>query len=1426
MKRRIVSLILILLLSITSISVPVITFAEDADLIMSESYNQYVTNEVLYDITSSSLSQYVREYKEGEKGLFLSTFKTGGSVTYSFKADSNLFVTFDVMSTADNLVGALKIADASNQATTAIKFARYNQITTANGRHIGGYSKNGVTNVGIAVNNDEGKFDLYINRKCIRKNEPMMTKKIATVAQLSFSFEADSDENQEAGVILDNINVHKGNTFLKSYPVAQYNDESVERPVIKEDGTAAGGKIMDFDFSTEPNFKMHAKTNILERADKDNGNWAMYCERTSSSDAHADVNGIASTSDYVVYEYDFKVLDVPKTAFVVWLKDINANYSRMATVKKGGELALGTFSTKLTEGMWYNVATVYNYYDRTRDYYLNGALVLENDPIEAVLGNAADIDIIRFNLEGDKDYETNVAKFLIDNIKVYETKEPMEDISGLKRTIEIDPALSSLDSEKPYQKLLDGYTALHTRSGVVVHKGTKSVLSHLPEGIGSESFVPAAELCELLGVSYKDGAQPVVNGKSVAEGNYKTVDGLTYVNAKYLFETSLGKQVFIEDTTKSHGMLIAGETKFVPPTDATTLQLFNNYVFYERPDVDKVAAAYESSSVNGEHPRIQATAADFARLKEEIKTNPYKKMLADRVFEQADKYLADPKPVWYVLTDGTRLLNVSRKVLNTMYCLGMAYQLTGDMKYVDRAWIDLKAVSEFSDWHPIHALDPAEMGAAVAIGYDWMYHAFTPEQRAVIEEGVFNNFFYVAANSYQYKKGQLVSAFNTEMNHNLIVSSGVGITAMAFMDVYPEISTYLLSRSIHSIGKAIVNYGPEGAWVEGPHYWEYSTQYTTKYLSSLDSVLGTSFGLDLTQGLDIAAEFILKTQSDVGIFNYGDGNIDHQFVPEILWLANKYGLKDVPAALVNLSQLKYANQEDNALFLLWLDPAVQDGTKVNMPLDAFYPGENVATFRDAWSSEPTTFVGVHGGKTIVNHSHLDGGSFVFDSMGVRWAQDPGSPPYDLPGAWDTVTGGRWKMYMTRAEAHNSVVINPDGEPDHNPNSTVYLVRNESKNRGAIAVTDTTELYTDDAVKARRGFFFTDNRKSLVIRDEFTLKKDSEVYWFMQTAADISIVEDGAILSSEGRHLKLDFVASHDAEISYGISEPLPTSPIVAGDKLPGMKRIAIKMKASGDSNITVKLTPYGASGSAVEEYNRSIDTWQIPDGDIPEPPVLGYATADGEPIVFDEGKSAILCVAGGKNAVYPKIEAVVDTSKYSLQISESAPAGIFTMIKVIDNQDPTNTAQYTVTYRAIPVPQTFEGMTSIQITDLKVSSEPQPVNHVYNLFDSDFSTKWAVEGENEWVELELLEESVVDNLMISFTNGKVRQEMMSIAVSVDGVNYETVYDGLSIGGTDEFETHVIGGKRAKYVKLGFHGNSQTGRGGWASVAEVVLTKNN
>lgn len=84
-----------------------------------------------------------------------------------------------------------------------------------------------------------------------------------------------------------------------------------------------------------------------------------------------------------------------------------------------------------------------------------------------------------------------------------------------------------------------------------------------------------------------------------------------------------------------------------------------------------------------------------------------------------------------------------------MYTLGMAYQLTGEQKYVNRAWIDLEAVAGFPDWHPQHGLDTVEMSAAVAIGYDWMYNGLTEKQRTVVEKGMYKHAFTVACSGYQ-----------------------------------------------------------------------------------------------------------------------------------------------------------------------------------------------------------------------------------------------------------------------------------------------------------------------------------------------------------------------------------------------------------------------------------------------------------------------------------------------------------------------------------------------------------------------------------------------------------------------------------------------------------------------------------------------------
>ena len=123
--------------------------------------------------------------------------------------------------------------------------------------------------------------------------------------------------------------------------------------------------------------------------------------------------------------------------------------------------------------------------------------------------------------------------------------------------------------------------------------------------------------------------------------------------------------------------------------------------------------------------------------------------------------------------------------------------------------------------------------------------------------------------------------------------------------------------------------------------------------------------------------------------------------------------------------------------------------------------------------------------------------------------------------------------------------------------------------------------------------FTDNRQSFVVRDEVNVTKESDVYWFMQTRADVEVDETGATLTCDGKELRLDFISSHGATIEVGQSKPLPTSPIEENDRYGDFNRIVIKMHGSGAMNLTVKLTPGGIDATSISDYDKSIDLWTI-----------------------------------------------------------------------------------------------------------------------------------------------------------------------------------------------------------------------------------------
>ncbi|MBR4060157.1 MAG: DUF4962 domain-containing protein [Lachnospiraceae bacterium] len=1235
-----------------------------------------------------------------------------------------------------------------------------------------------------------------------------------------------------------------------------------------------GEKIYETDLELAPPFVIAYHGNVIEWIDEpgNEDNKVLRFFRNNGTDFHIDLLNINTDYDYVVYDFDVKLLNAAETYFVVQLKDTNSKYSQICKIDDGVVSAKGVdLGTTLADNTWYNIAVAYNYAARVCSIYIGGTLVKNNIAMETGFGDSDIASLLRFYCPNLNDS----TEFLIDNVRVYKGTKPCEDLIEPEVVIEIDPDKSIFTqasyngkyATSQYDELLTRYISLHTRNGMVYKDGVKTLLKTAPVATGSGYLVAIDEICTVLGVEYAIDSttnKVTINSREADSSKISTITGESgekpAIDAQYFFETILEKVVSIDTEAKSDGMMIAGASTFSWPTETwdtssvfssrTALQNLNDYLLFERPTASTILTTYKSSDVKGQHPRIQATASDFARIKEEVQNNTLMNTWYQQLITAAD-YLVEEstEALKYELRDNVRLLYVSRDMLDHMYTLGMAYQLTGDTKYVDRAWVDLYAVSNFKDWHPEHDLDPAEMMAAVAIGYDWMYEGLSETQRETIEKAVYKNCFYDATMAYQSNKGKLGGAVLSGINHNIVLNGGFAMGAMAFMDVYPDESSYILSGAIRAADIMLTEYGPEGAWKEGPGYWEYATQYTSKMLSSLETMFGTCFSLDVCEGLNTAANYILSMQSDLGIFNYGDGSPENYYVPELFYLSNKYGDENITSGVLEMNHGKMLDNENVVLSLLWYDTDIQEGS-ISMPLDSVYWTEGVAAFRDEWTDGVTTYAAIHGGSTQLCHAQVDGGTFVYDYAGVRWAKELGSTPYDTDvTAQYHVEGKRWLLYRSRAEAHNTIVINPDNSAGQVINSTAKLTRFESDNKGGIAVLDMTENYAENASGAVRGFFFTDDRTSLVVRDEISLSKDdSTVYWFMQTDASVEIAEDGnaATLTKSGKQVTLEFVTSGTctAELSVGpsIRMETSTSPITGGTTSrtsdiedPSVNRIAIKLTgASGDVAITSKLTPVGVNSTSVEDYDKSISDWKIEEGKIAAKPEVQSVVIDGREVKFDSANQAtFLCVEGKYDSV-PSAVVTVDESKYTYEVVNATTTdGGTTSIIVKDKEKANVYTVYTVNLVELPVavvPVGFDNMEALQVIAVEASAEPEANvgNVAWKSLDQNISSRWTSQGIGNWILFELEETANVDNLLILFKNGHIRSTYFNVSVSTDGVKYTQIYSGKSggtaIGSAEAYEQFDLGGVTAKYIKIGCNGNSLQGTTtGWNNIGEVVFT---
>ncbi|HEY3282587.1 MAG TPA: heparinase II/III family protein [Armatimonadota bacterium] len=564
------------------------------------------------------------------------------------------------------------------------------------------------------------------------------------------------------------------------------------------------------------------------------------------------------------------------------------------------------------------------------------------------------------------------------------------------------------------------------------------------------------------------------------------------------------------------------------------------------------------------HPRLLATADDFAGLKKRCETEALEREWLDRIRRAAQPMLTE-EPARYEIPDGLRLLATSRRVVSRVQYLGLLYRLEGNRAYVDRLWKELDAAAHFPDWNPRHFLDTAEMTHAFALAYDWLYDAWTPEQRDALRKAIVEKGLGPALACY---RGRSSFGWWVKANHNWnqVCNGGIVCGALALADVEPELCGEILESALRSLPLAMEQFSPDGAWPEGPGYWSYATEYNVLILAALDSALGTDFGLSKAPGFDHTGDFPLFMTGPIDrTLNYADGGDGAPRPPQMLWLAKRF------------SQPAYAAYEQQhaapaPLDLLWLDRRLLSSAAKKAPPNRYFRRSEVASFRGAWKDRAATFIGFKAGDNRANHSHLDLGSFVMDALGVRWVLDLGADDYNLPAYFGNQ---RWSYYRLRAEGHNTLVLNPSAAPDQDPKALATITRFESKPRRAFAIADLSPAYAPQASGTRRGIALL-NRRSVLIQDEVMAGKPVDLWWFLHTRAAVELSPDGrgATLTQDGKQLHLRLLSPDSARLTVMDAAPLPASPHPAKQNPnSGVRKLAIHLPNTQDLRLAVELTP-------------------------------------------------------------------------------------------------------------------------------------------------------------------------------------------------------------------------------------------------------------
>ena len=366
--------------------------------------------------------------------------------------------------------------------------------------------------------------------------------------------------------------------------------------------------------------------------------------------------------------------------------------------------------------------------------------------------------------------------------------------------------------------------------------------------------------------------------------------------------------------------------------------------------------------------------------------------------------------------------------------LAFAYQLTGEKKYADKAFLHAEMLCRLESWvYPFHEfpqiydrvwpwgvdddqvlfsydLQSARIGTHMALVYDWIYEAMDKAQRDRIRGAILKNNITRVRGNFEYHWW----ASAHRCNWSGICFSGAGISSLALLTEDPQL-TDVVATAYNGVYRMLDELGVDGGWQEGRGYWNYGLGHSVWFMDAIKNLSGGDYDLFAHPRLkDNPVDFALYTLPA----NFGDGRSGPVGSS---WFINKLAAETGDHTAAWYSR-EFILKGSTIYDLIWPETAVEC---IEPPVKSkHFRTIDWAVMRSSFKPSPSFTIACKAGlNDDPHHGHLDCGHFKLEYKGVDLIVDLGGAKYDDY----YFSAERWDYIEASSEGHNVVTVNGEGQ---------------------------------------------------------------------------------------------------------------------------------------------------------------------------------------------------------------------------------------------------------------------------------------------------------------------------------------------------------------------------------------------------------------